>query len=161
MSRQSKRPSLVTGNLPALERLIAELRRPMYAHAMARGFTRRPDSLPERQFRGGITRAEQALAQIDRAIREYAADNAPLGEADPEYPEHAKLHRVRHRSQVIGAFIDRSPYVLCLVDPTDGTYYAAPGTIEQKLAKYYGIDLARLDDEKREMLRRIREGEPQ
>lgn len=75
---------------------------------------------------------------------------------EEKYPEHAKLEKVSAQSQAIGEFLGFSGYTLCSWDEESEEYLTAPGSIEQILAKYYGIDLRKLEAEKQAMLNEIR-----
>lgn len=80
-----------------------------------------------------------------------------------DYPEHKKLRAVKAESQVIGAFLDELSergVRLCkpFSDPgslRDGEFIPL-GPIEQILADYFGIDLHKIEDEKRAMLAELR-----
>lgn len=90
-----------------------------------------------------------------------------------EYPEHEKLAAVREESQAIGEFLDGCGYVLCRImyraphnglgglsaepthDDQHGHYQAVSQPIEGILAEWFGIDQAKLEDEKRAMLAEI------
>jgi hypothetical protein len=79
------------------------------------------------------------------------------------YPEHEKLHAVKHRSQAIGEFLEwagEKGWHLAFY-PEDPNYEAemrwVPKTVDAMLAEYYGIDLDVIEDEKRAMLKQIRE----
>lgn len=77
----------------------------------------------------------------------------------PEYPEHEKLSCVSDKSQTIGLFLDwllnEQPYHLAVYDDDyyDGhVLFPARDSINELLARYFDIDLQRLEMEKREML---------
>lgn len=95
------------------------------------------------------------LAILDRK----RADDA---RADALYPEHAKLRKVKNKSQAIGEFLDHVPAHLMQWVEADnldgGAYVPLPGTITTWLADYYQVDLNALEKEKRAMLDSIREG---
>jgi hypothetical protein len=97
------------------------------------------------------------------------------------YPEHDKLQAVKDKSQAIGAFLEwlgEQGLELCRMhkhtdicfteddedqeEPTcglsAGQYVTDHQTIEHRLAAYFDIDLNKLEDEKREMLKALREG---
>lgn len=98
--------------------------------------------------------------------------------AVPKYPEHDKLNAVKDKSQIIGEFLDWLPRYGVEVDPAlgplsiayyplrgnggmDGSerrevMYDAPVTIEKLLAGYFGIDLKKLEAEKRQILDELR-----
>ena len=70
------------------------------------------------------------------------------------YPEHEKMEAVLYDSQIIGEFLESSPYVL-------GEWYGdllvpVSWSTEQVLANYFGIDLKKIEDEKRQMLEEIK-----
>lgn len=79
---------------------------------------------------------------------------------DP-YPEHAKQATVLEKTQAIGEFLDESPYVLAEYREVEGyrdpQLVPAAKSIEQVLADWFGIDLGRIEDEKRQMLAAIAE----
>lgn len=72
------------------------------------------------------------------------------------YPEHARQHEVLEEAQAIGRFLDESGYILAEYREIEGYReqqlmpLATP--IPQILAQYFGIDLAKLDAEKRAMI---------
>lgn len=82
------------------------------------------------------------------------------------YPEHEKLDAVKERSQAIGEFLDFGTYTLCrwveldkddeaneeLIEAGVDGMYQPVGEITKVLAEHFGIDLNRLEDEKRQML---------
>ena len=76
------------------------------------------------------------------------------------YPEHAKLEAVRERSQVIGEFLDGTPFVLAEYREVDGhrepQLMPVNKSIEQVLAEHFDIDLNRIEAEKRAMLENMR-----
>lgn len=87
------------------------------------------------------------------------------------YPEHHKLEQVKDKSQTIGEFLDRGSYRICELvcvrcgetagaDPCCSSpqerYLPLRKSIDRILAEYFGIDLAKIDLEKREMLAEIR-----
>ncbi|MFI9629278.1 hypothetical protein [Streptomyces sp. NPDC052042] len=73
------------------------------------------------------------------------------------YREHAKQAAVLDEAEVIGRFLDESPYVLAEYTAIDG--YRDPQlvpvgrSIQQVLADFFGIDLQRIEAEKRQMLK--------
>ena len=102
-----------------------------------------------------------------------------------EYPEHEKLMKVKDESQVIGEFLEGCGYTLCefqpeadeprWIDEDTGApshvfadnavenfawypegYYPVRGGINEILAGYFGIDLDKIEDEKRQMLEELR-----
>lgn len=97
-----------------------------------------------------------------------------------KYPEHAKLRLVSEKSQTIGQFLDtfitkdQQAVSLCVMHKhedtcrdddtrlacglTAGEYVPLRESIEKTLAHYFGIDLVKLDQEKRAMLKELREG---
>jgi hypothetical protein len=74
--------------------------------------------------------------------------------AETTYPEHEKLHAVRKRSQAIGEFLAEGDhgYQLCEFSEELGEFLPVTRSTEQILADYFGIDLGRLEAEKRAML---------
>lgn len=79
---------------------------------------------------------------------------------DP-YPEHAKLSAISDESQAIGQFLEDGPYLLAEYCEIEGfrdlQLVPAQKPIQQVLAEYFDIDLARIEAEKRRMLEQIRE----
>jgi hypothetical protein len=79
--------------------------------------------------------------------------------SDNPYPEHAKLLLVQDRSQAIGEFLDETAYVLAEYqeDSRHHTAVLVPvaDPITVVLAKYFGIDLDKIEAEKRAMLRAL------
>lgn len=82
-----------------------------------------------------------------------------------DFPEHEKITAVKDESQAIGEFIESSGYRLCewseeadLCDCGDYIpgYVPVAGTIETILAKYFKIDLDKIEQEKRAMLEALR-----
>lgn len=91
------------------------------------------------------------------------------------YPEHHKLEKVQPKSQTIGEFLESTPYRVCelvclrcggiqsqvetghtcCADPRP-EYLPLRQSTEKTLAGYFGIDLAKIDQEKRAMLAEIR-----
>jgi hypothetical protein len=96
-----------------------------------------------------------------------------------KFLEHAKMKAVIAQSRTIGAFIDwlqqeREPRMeLCerrtfTVRGAGGEdYETSPewvpscGSVERLLAEYFGIDLKKIEDEKRQMLDELREAHEQ
>lgn len=83
----------------------------------------------------------------------------------PGMPESARLSAVSSQSQPIGEFLDWLNYdlgvTLCVLDDHD-RFQPARGmgvftSIEQLLARYFGIDLERVERERRRLLAYIRE----
>ena len=87
-------------------------------------------------------------------------------------PQLNKLAAVSKSSQVIGEFLDTSPYTLCEVVPCKQFHptpraaeYCTVGqhlvptskTIQQILAEYFGIDLQEVERERRMILRGVQE----
>lgn len=86
-----------------------------------------------------------------------------------QYPEHEKLRAVADESQAIGEFLETAGYTLCelrtFTEPLDdagNTYETRPRLapiakgIQQILADYFEIDLAKIEAEKRAMLDALR-----
>lgn len=72
----------------------------------------------------------------------------------PETPMLDKMKSVQPESQLIGAFLEwmqEQGYEICswrTVSSTYGEYVSENLTIEQVLAKYFGVDLKQASDEK-------------
>ena len=95
----------------------------------------------------------------------------------PEFPEHEKLHKVKDQTQAIGEFLDYSEYILaeyrcphgyknpadceeseyCRAGTGDTMLFQVTGSINDILAEHFGIDLNKLELEKREMIRQMSE----
>lgn len=79
----------------------------------------------------------------------------------PEYPECAKLIAVSEESQIIGEFLDSTPYVLAEYVTFEGhdraTLTPVSSSIEDILSKYFGIDMNKVEAERRQMLDNIRD----
>ena len=79
-----------------------------------------------------------------------------------EYPEHERLAAIKEASHAQGAFLDwLFEHGYCLArwrEDKDGDYFLVPvhRRVDEILARYHGIDLATLEDEKRAMLERLR-----
>jgi hypothetical protein len=72
-----------------------------------------------------------------------------------DFPEHDKLAAVQDQSQIVGEFMEwaeENGYQLMAVD--DGRPYGV--ALEPVLADWLGIDLEKLDKEKRAMLNEMR-----
>lgn len=87
-------------------------------------------------------------------------------------PELSKLAAVADDAQIIGEFLDSSPYTLCETVPCEKHHlnpravnFCSQGehlvptikTIQQILAEYYSIDLQEVERERREILRETQE----
>ena len=88
-----------------------------------------------------------------------------------EYPEHNKLDSIKERSQLLGEFLDwahEQDLTLCWYDNGDNNpdgeqvfghergWRPCHDNIETLLAKFYNIDLKKLESEKDQMLEEIR-----
>lgn len=77
-----------------------------------------------------------------------------------KYLEHGKLEKIKDESQVIGEFLEwlRSEKGWSICKPYKNTDLFEPTifSTEKLLAEYFGIDLDRLDDEKRTMIEELR-----
>lgn len=88
------------------------------------------------------------------------------------YPEHAKLHRLKGKNEVVSEFVDwlrdvkeiRFMEWVSTYDPEipwsregDGEFMNIRQSIPRLLSEFFEIDLDKIEAEKREMLRRIRE----
>ena len=74
------------------------------------------------------------------------------------YPEHEKLEKVAPESQIISDFLEWLPSQKILLGQYAEYDMMAPAFLskEKLLAKYFGIDLTRLEAEKRAMLDTLR-----
>lgn len=78
-----------------------------------------------------------------------------------QYPECAKMAAVKDKSQVIGEFIewmrDTQEFEICLSHSNySGKYIPISITIEILLAKFFNIDLKKVENERRQMLDEMR-----
>jgi hypothetical protein len=76
-----------------------------------------------------------------------------------DYPEHDKMSAVTAETQAAGDFIDflqGEGARLMILDESDQWTYA-PGNLNDWLAKWKGINLAVIEQEKRDMLAEIRD----
>jgi hypothetical protein len=77
------------------------------------------------------------------------------------YPECEKMNAVQGDSQKIGAFLDWLQndlgIVLAEYDNEDDELYRANYTIEKLLARYFDIDLDKVEQERRQMLEELRQ----
>ncbi len=71
-----------------------------------------------------------------------------------DYPEHDKLRHVKDESQAIGEFLDFGGYVLG--EYIDGRLQPVHGSISRILAEYFEIDEKKIEQEKRQMLDKLR-----
>lgn len=76
------------------------------------------------------------------------------------YPEHEKMKAVAEHSQEIGRFLDEflpgEGITLAVVDGDD--WMPVRESITSLLAKFYDIDLTKIEKEKQQMLDEIRAG---
>lgn len=102
----------------------------------------------------------EGTGKADMPNNEYV-DCWVCKEVIPDYPEHDKLHKVKDKSQAIGEFLEwlkNEGISLCL--PQGGDYWSEiedeyiPISISQiqLLAKYFGVDNQKLEQEKQSML---------
>lgn len=79
------------------------------------------------------------------------------------YTQHEKLAKVSKESQAVGSFLewlrDDQGIALCKFDEEREEYYNTHINIQDLLAKYYGINLGKLEEEKRHMLQYMRGAE--
>lgn len=79
----------------------------------------------------------------------------------PHCPECEKLSGVAEQSNKLGDFLDwlkeDCGYRLCLFDESEQMYYPDFAPIEKLLAKYFEIDLDKVDTERMELLKWIQE----
>lgn len=77
------------------------------------------------------------------------------------YPEHEKLAKISDKSQLVGEFLEEwcttKGYTLCeWLDDADfsavGGYFPVRKRTDAILADYFGIDLDKIEAEKRQML---------
>ena len=78
------------------------------------------------------------------------------------YPEHEKMHAVVEQSQSIGEFLDwltneKSIVLSQWIDPESEHLTPINPNIQDLLAEYFDIDLDKIEKEKRQMLKTMRE----
>ena len=76
-----------------------------------------------------------------------------------EYPEHDKLHAIKHESQAVGAFLEwiRDKGIeFCLFDDRIEEYVPFRDSVEKILASYFEIDRTALENEKLAMIEACR-----
>lgn len=82
-----------------------------------------------------------------------------------DYPEHEKLHAVKDKSQAIGEFIHwlaetHDAHVITYECDYDGRWERRRGAegrwMRERLAEFFNIDLAKIEDEKDAMLAELR-----
>lgn len=73
-----------------------------------------------------------------------------------DYPECEKLKAISDKSNAIGQFLDESDYTLCKWDEKHERYWPVHESIEQILAKYFDIDMEKVETERRAMLENLR-----
>lgn len=74
---------------------------------------------------------------------------------DP-YPEHTRQSAVLAEAEAIGRFLDETSYILAEFRMTPGyseeQLMPVNASVQQILAKYFGIDLGKIEAEKRAMI---------
>lgn len=99
------------------------------------------------------TRHEKATKTVDSCTKCF--EDVKLARI---YPEHAKLQKVQHESQLIGEFLyevsRKNGSTLCQY--SFGEWTPVSGGIERILAEYFGIDQNKLEKEKQHMLKKQR-----
>jgi hypothetical protein len=81
-------------------------------------------------------------------------------DTQPDHPEHEKLHLISDKSQTIGEFLEWLPtqgITLCTFHYNTEQYCPAMQTITTLLAKFFDIDLDKIETEKRAMLDNLRQ----
>ena len=78
-----------------------------------------------------------------------------------KYPEHEKMAKVKNKSQVIGEFLEwmtneNELFVCRNIGGDRQLLVTYPLNFEYLLAKYFDIDLDKIDKEKRQMLKELR-----
>ena len=77
------------------------------------------------------------------------------------YSEHEKVKAIQTKSQAIGEFLDHGPYQLCEWHEDQYEFLPVHKPIHTILAEWFGIDEAKLEAEKREMLEELRKANAQ
>jgi hypothetical protein len=77
----------------------------------------------------------------------------------PECPECEKLAKISEESNKIGDFLEElnRKYYICEFDESDEVYYPVRKSINDYLAEYYDIDLDKVEDERRALLKWLQE----
>lgn len=79
-------------------------------------------------------------------------------QSETKYPEHDRLQSIRHESQIEGAFLEwlaEQGLTICELSHLDN-WHPILLNIEKLLAKYHGVDLVKLENEKRVMIEEMR-----
>ena len=74
-------------------------------------------------------------------------------------PEHDKLNALSGENQIVGNFIEwlgENQFTICEWSNSGHEFYPSFETVPSLLAKYFGIDLEKLEKEKRAILERFR-----
>lgn len=86
---------------------------------------------------------------------EPCPNTPPAPVVDP-YPEHTRQAAVLEEAEAIGRFLDESGYILAEHRNIDGyreeVLMPVSASVHVILAKYFGIDLAKIEAEKRAMI---------
>jgi hypothetical protein len=86
---------------------------------------------------------------------EPCPNTPPAPAADP-YPEHTRQAAVLDEAEAIGRFLDESGYILAEYREIEGyreeQLMPVSTPVQNILARYFGIDLAKIDAEKRAMI---------
>ena len=72
-----------------------------------------------------------------------------------EFPEHEKMQKIQKKSQAIGEFLEwirDKDIEFCLWDEHGDEFVPFRDSVEKILATYFGIDLTKIETEKRAML---------
>lgn len=77
-----------------------------------------------------------------------------------EYPECEKMSKVKDKSQTIGEFIEwiewKKNWEICERRGREDSLFPVPFSTEKLLADFFGINLDKVEKEKRQMLDEIR-----
>ena len=77
-----------------------------------------------------------------------------------EYPECEKMAAIQDKSQVIGEFIEwmrsEQEFEICTYSDYSREYVPSSMSIEILLAKFFNIDLNKVEEEKRQILKQLR-----
>jgi hypothetical protein len=83
-----------------------------------------------------------------------------------DYPMHEKLAQVQEKSQAIGEFLEflniSKKFWLCQVGGEEGNHYFFPASYDEQrlIGEFFGIDIDKLEEEKKSMLKTLREAKP-
>jgi len=94
-------------------------------------------------------------------VESHEKHNPDADDLPPKYPEHEKLHAVKHLTQNIHDFLEwlgaEKQIDLCEVTDADyGEFYPTSARTDDLIAEFFKIDLKKLEEEKLAMLEECR-----